>query len=54
MQADSTLTVAKQRHGEWEGQFKFWFDKDSMQYTPDFNNRPIPYMADFNDEARSI
>ena len=46
-QPDSTLTVAKQRHGEFEGQFKFWFDKGSMQYTPDQNNKPIPYRGDY-------
>ena len=31
-EADCTLRIAKQRHGEWEGAFKFWFHGDSMQY----------------------
>ncbi len=43
---DSTLTVAKQRHGEWEGQFKFWFNKPSMQYTPDQSGKVMEYRYD--------
>jgi len=31
---DITLTVAKQRHGEWEGVFNFWFHAPSQQLTP--------------------
>ena len=31
---DSTLTVAKQRHGEWEGVINLWFDTPSNQFTP--------------------
>ncbi len=30
---DSTLTVAKQRHGEWEGVINLWFHKSSQQFT---------------------
>lgn len=37
---DCTLAVMKQRHGEWEGVFKLWFDVNSMQFTPDSINRP--------------
>ena len=40
---DSTLRVAKQRHGEYEGDFKLWFDKSSMQYTPDSRKKIMPY-----------
>jgi len=29
---DTTLTVAKQRHGEWEGRIALYFDKASTQY----------------------
>lgn len=36
---DCTLRVAKQRHGEWEGVFNFWFHGDSMQYTPEPGRR---------------
>lgn len=42
-QPDCTLKVAKQRHGEWEGNFLLWFHGDSMQYTPDIDNRPLPF-----------
>ena len=31
-QPDETLTVDKQRHGEWEGTFGFWFHKSSQQF----------------------
>lgn len=27
------LEIAKQRHGEWEGTFGFWWDERSMQWT---------------------
>jgi twinkle protein len=40
---DAFLKIVKQRHGEWEGSFKLWFNHESMQYTPDNRNRPIPY-----------
>ena len=42
-QPDCTLRVAKQRHGEWEGDFKFWFHADSMQYTADHRKMVIPF-----------
>jgi twinkle protein len=31
-QPDNILTVAKQRHGEWEGMIALWFDVDSQQF----------------------
>ena len=31
---DATLTVAKQRHGEWEGRINLYFHRDSQQYVP--------------------
>lgn len=40
---DCTLKIAKQRHGEWEGKFKFWFHKESMQYVPQPKDRPMFY-----------
>lgn len=30
---DAVLTVAKQRHGEWEGPILLWLDKTSQQFT---------------------
>ena len=38
---DQILAIEKQRHGEWEGSFCFWFHEDSMQYTPTIDNRPF-------------
>ena len=40
---DASLICAKQRHGEWEGEFALWYHKESMQYTPDNRNIPIPW-----------
>jgi len=31
---DATLTIAKQRHGEWEGKINLWFHQESQQFTP--------------------
>lgn len=42
-EADTLLTVAKQRHGEWEGHIKLWFHEKSLQYIPSRNMGPIPY-----------
>lgn len=30
---DAMMIVDKQRHGEWEGRIRLWFDKNSQQYT---------------------
>lgn len=40
---DALLRVDKQRHGEWEGDIKLWFDKDSQQYLPKITNRKMPW-----------
>jgi len=40
---DCTMRVAKQRHHSWEGEFLFWFDDKSQQYTPKQDARPMPY-----------
>ncbi len=42
-EADATLTVGKQRHGEWEGDFLFWFDRDSQQYLKSADAQPLPW-----------
>jgi twinkle protein len=34
-QPDTIVKVDKQRHGEWEGHFGLWFDKNSLQYLAD-------------------
>ena len=40
---DASLIVAKQRHGEWEGEFALWYEPESMQYTPDSRNKAMPW-----------
>jgi twinkle protein len=42
-ESDQLLIVAKQRHGVYEGKTKLWFHGDSMQFTPDGSNRPLPF-----------
>lgn len=37
---DCVLSCDKQRNGEHEGQFYLWFDKESFQYVPSYNERP--------------
>lgn len=41
---DCTLTIAKQRHGEWEGVFSLWFHQDSKQFLPNATGRPMPFL----------
>jgi len=40
---DCSLIVAKQRHGEYEGLFKLWFNSESKQYVPDPTNQVMAY-----------
>lgn len=40
---DCFIRVAKQRHGEWEGLFSFWFDKGSQQWIPEYGYGPMPF-----------
>ena len=40
---DAILRVDKQRHGEWSGDWKFWFHKESMQYVAAEGLRPIEF-----------
>jgi len=37
---DALLICDKQRNGEWEGQIKLWFDKQSMQYLANEGDEP--------------
>lgn len=37
---DAFLTIAKQRHGEWEGTIGLWFDKNSQSFIPYENSSP--------------
>jgi len=40
---DATLQCVKQRNGEWEGAFNFWFDNDSLQHIPAKGMGAMPY-----------
>ena len=40
---DATLRIAKQRHGEWEGDFALWFHKQSQQYIPKPGHGAMPW-----------
>jgi len=51
---DCVLKVAKQRHGEAEPAFNLWLHKDSMQFVPSPDDRPMFYPrkeASAEDEA---
>lgn len=37
---DALLICDKQRNGEWEGQIKLWFDRNSMQYLANEGDEP--------------
>ncbi len=43
---DCLLINEKQRHGEWEGIIKLWFDLPSKQYIPTPENRVMAYAFD--------
>lgn len=38
---DALLTCDKQRNGEWEGSFPFWFHKGAMQFVPTSDGRTM-------------
>lgn len=40
---DSMLSVEKQRNGEWEGRFAFWFHAPSQQFVPSPGAGPMPF-----------
>jgi len=41
---DEYLIVDKQRNGEWEGSVALWWCKNSNQYLPFQNSRPVQYV----------
>lgn len=41
---DAYLGCEKNRHGNWEGKVKLWFNKDCLQYTADKRRMPIDLM----------
>lgn len=48
--SDCELIVEKQRHGRWHGFYRLWLHP-SGQFTPDANNRPLPFGLTVNQEA---
>ena len=42
---DCFLDVSKQRHGEWEGRFAFWWDPKTSQWLDQHNGKPHCYIA---------
>jgi len=40
---DGFLRVAKQRHGEWEGMWGFWWHEESQQWIPQQGRGPLPW-----------
>jgi twinkle protein len=51
-EADQYLTVAKQRHGEWEGAFQFWFDNPTLQFLEFANAQPVTTDGIYEQEVR--
>lgn len=43
-QPDAVITVAKQRHGRYEGKLKLWFHEPSMRFADDRTSRIEPYV----------
>jgi len=40
---DGYIRVAKNRHGEWDGLFSFWWHPDSMQWVATYHGKAIPF-----------
>lgn len=40
---DGFIRVAKQRNGEWEGTWGFWYHEDSLQWIPRYNAGAMPW-----------
>jgi len=51
--SDGLWRCDKQRHGEWEGVIRFWYDKDSFRYMDNAGKKPKPYVewSKLNDSA---
>jgi len=52
-QSDGHLTVDKQRNGEWDGEIKLWYHRESMQYVAFENARPIDFLVDRDSEREA-
>jgi len=46
-ESDQTITVAKQRHGDYEGVFHFWFHPASQQFLPSDSIHPMQFNIGF-------
>jgi twinkle protein len=42
-QPDGTIRIAKNRHGEFDGKFNFWYDPASQQWLESKNQKPYVY-----------
>ncbi len=51
---DCLLILDKQRHGETEGRYRFYFDPASMQYTEDRHDLPRHHKIELGVEAHEI
>lgn len=49
---DQKMIVEKQRHGDWEGAFVFWFDESSLQFLSEESIKPIP--VDIGSKSRAV
>jgi len=48
---DFELTVAKQRHGEYEGNFALWFHSGCQQFLPSDTNQTMQFKIGFRGDA---
>lgn len=42
-ESELTLVVDKQRHGDWEGMIRLWFDRRCLRFVPDGTTAVQPY-----------
>ncbi|MFZ2315992.1 MAG: toprim domain-containing protein [Gammaproteobacteria bacterium] len=52
--SDCIWCCDKQRNGDWEGQFGFWFHAGSLQYMSTANQRPIHIVDYSNPDINSV
>jgi len=53
-EADCLWRCDKQRNGEWEGTFRFWFHQQSLQYLEYQNQKPIRYVEYFKNHTNPL
>ena len=50
---DAKMIIDKQRNGDWEGEIKMWFCKNSRQFREHKHSRNIEYVP-FSTELRVV